>query len=385
MNARRDRALALALGGGGARAAYQGGVIAHIGKRMPDFSPPILTGVSAGSINLAFLAGSPGRFGDSSAAIRQAWLRLRTQHVFDASLPRLLWGAVRLGAAVVAGRNPLSAGFRSVVGTSPLRQILANALPSGAIQSGIDAGRFRSVGISAASYQTGRTTLFSQGWSPRAPRREFSHLRHVFDQIGVEHVMASAAIPLLFPAVKIGQQYYGDGSFRSPSPLAPAVRLGADRIFTISTRSRPPGLVPQRADSVGYPPPARILGLLLNSVFLDTLDWDTAHLERTNELVARLGPANTRNGPRHIDLFVLRPSEDIGQLAGEFERTLPSGLRRVVRGLSGRRSKTADFLSYLMFEPEYLSRLIALGERDAEANWGAIAAFLSGAGADHPG
>jgi len=195
--------------------------------------------------------------------------------------------------------------------------------------------------------------------------------------------MASAAIPLLFPAVKIGQQYYGDGSFRSAAPLGPAIQLGANRILTISARYRRSEMEARRPEVLGYPPPARILGILLNSVFLDTLDWDAATVERINDLIDQI-PEQTRRaeGLRHVDLYCQRPSKDIGMIAGFYEVRLPRALRFLVRGLGTSATRSADLLSYLLFESAYITKLIELGEHDAEQNWDKISAFLSPAAAD---
>ena len=190
--------------------------------------------------------------------------------------------------------------------------------------------------------------------------------------------MASAAIPLLFPAIKVGQQYYGDGSFRSTAPFGPAIQLGADRIFAISARYARSVPEARQPDVVGYPPAARVLGLLLNSVFLDTLDWDAANLSRINHLVDQLPVGAETRGLRHVDLHILRPSRDIGLIATEFEDRLPRALRFLVRGLGSSGSKSADLLSYLLFESAYISELIELGKHDAEEDWDAIAPFLEG-------
>ncbi len=369
--------LGFALSGGGARAAYQAGVLCHIGARQPDLRIPILTGVSAGGINLGFLASYRGNLGGATQALRRRWLSLTTEEVFRTNPGSLLKGGVRVGASLLAGGSKLGPSFRSLVDTSPLREFLERSLVTGTIQERLDAGEIEAVGLTAVSYQTGRTVLFVQG---DAPTREPAspHHRLVRAGITVDHIMASSAIPLLFPAVKIGQQYYGDGSFRSTAPLAPAIHLGADRIFTISARYRRSTLEAREPDSVGYPPPARVLGLLLNSVFLDTLDWDAAALRRINRLVDGLPPdVREQQGLRHVDLLILRPSQDIGKLAGEFEVRLPRVLRFLLRGLGTPGTRNADFLSYLLFESEYIQALIELGEADAESNWGRLEPFLT--------
>ncbi|MCG8469805.1 MAG: patatin-like phospholipase family protein [Gemmatimonadetes bacterium] len=377
-DADRRAKLAFALSGGGARAAYQTGVLCHIGRRMPDLRVPILTGVSAGGINLGFLASYRGSFREATQALRRRWLSLTTEEVFKTSPSSLVRGGLRVGASLFSGGTSIGPRFRSLVDTSPLREFVDRSVAMEGIEERLEAGELEAVGLTAISYQTGRTVLFVQGDAPVRTTPSSSHHRVVRAKLTVDHVMASAAIPLLFPAIKVGQQYYGDGSFRSTAPLGPATQLGADRIFAISARYRRSTAEARRPDSIGYPSPARVLGLLLNSVFLDTLDWDAAALRRINHLVDRLPPeARQKEGLRHIDLLIQRPSKDLGKLAAEFEVQLPRALRFLIRGLGSSNSKNADFLSYLLFESEYVRTLVELGEADAESNWDRIEPFMS--------
>ncbi len=370
--------IAFALSGGGARAAYQTGVLCHIAERLPDLRVPILTGVSAGGINLGFLASYRGSFREATRALRRRWLSLTTEEVFETNPSSLFRGGVRVGASLLTGGSSLGPRFRSLVDTSPLRAFIERSLAVGAIDERLTAGELEAVGLTALSYQTGRTVLFVQGDTPIRTTPASAHHRVVRARITVEHILASAAIPILFPAVKIGQQFYGDGSFRSTAPLGPAIQLGANRIFAISARYRRSDAEAREPDALGYPPPARVLGLLLNSVFLDTLDWDAATLRRINRLVDRCAPeVRDEQGLRHVDLLIQRPSRDIGKLAGQFEMQLPRGLRFLVRGLGSTETKSADFLSYLLFESAYIRELVELGEADAAANWDRIAPFFA--------
>ena len=373
-----ERKLAFALSGGGARAAYQTGVLCHIGARLPNLRIPLLTGVSAGAINVGFLASYRGDLGQATRALKRRWLSLTTEEVLRTNPTSLLKVGVRLGGSLLGGGIGVTQQFRSLVDTAPLREFIERNLIVGAIGKRIEAGYLDAVGLTAMSYQTGRAVLFVQGESSVRPRPASAHYRLVRTHISVDHILASASIPLVFPAVKLGQQYYGDGSFRSAAPLAPAIHMGADRIFTISARYRRSELEARRPDTTGYPPPARVLGLLLNSVFLDTLDWDAAALRRINHLIESLPPEMAeRQGLRHVDLLILRPSRDIGRLARDFEIELPPSLRFLVRGLGTPGVRNADFLSYLLFESEYIRALVQLGEADAEANWDRIEAFLT--------
>jgi NTE family protein len=199
----------------------------------------------------------------------------------------------------------------------------------------------------------------------------------VSTHLDVDHVMASAAIPLFFPAQSVEGEWYGDGSLRQGSPLAPAVYLGADRILVVSSRYGPGTRDTEETDQDGYPPAAQILGLMANSIFLDNLDADVERLERINEIVARVPDKRQwLVSERPVRLLLLRPSSDLGRLAARYEDRLPRGLRYLIRGLGNRRVASPDLLSYLMFEGEYLQELIRLGERDASHNWLRIQRFL---------
>jgi NTE family protein len=370
--------LAVLLAGGGARAAYQVGVLSHIGQRMPELDLHILTGVSAGAINTGFLAAHRGSFRSGAEGLRRKWASLTTEEVFRADPPSLARIGVQWGASLVSGGSRLAPRVHSLVDTAPLRDFLNRHVSPSGIEANLRDGQLKAIAISAVSYQTGRTVSFIAGSTPIRPSHENARHRTIRAGIGVDHIMASAAIPLLFPAVKVGQQYYGDGSFRHSAPLSPAIQLGADRILAISARFPRTFSEPRSVDGVGYPPPARIIGLLLNSAFLDTLEWDAARLERVNRLLKGLAEdAPERQGLRHIDLLVVRPSEDIGRIAAEYERRLPRLLRFLVRGLGTPRTRSADFLSYLLFESAYITRLVELGQRDAESAWPRLYPFLS--------
>lgn len=370
---------ALMLAGGGARAAYQAGVLAAIARRRPEQRPPILTGVSAGAINVGYLAAHPGNMEEATAGLVRSWRSLTTEEVIRSDPLSMLWIAARWVAALLSGGVRLAQRTRGLVDTRPLRSFLQRSMREEGIADNVRSGRLQALALSALSYQTGRTVTFVQSGRPLSPPGTGVHHRVVRARITVDHIMASAAIPLLFPAVKVGQQWYGDGSFRYTAPLAPAIHLGARRILAVSARYRQSGWEARQPEVLSYPPPARIIGLLFNSVFLDTLDWDAARLRRINRLLAEIPtPGPESAGLRHVDLLVLRPSRDLGRLAMEYEGRLPRTLRFFVRGLGSPDQRSADFVSYLLFESAYISRLVELGEVDVERDWSRIAAFLDG-------
>ena len=206
--------------------------------------------------------------------------------------------------------------------------------------------------------------------------------RSVETRLTVDHVMASAALPLFFPAIRLGDSWYGDGGIRLSAPLSPALHLGAQRILAISTSHRKTFAEADQPTSSGYPPPAQIFGQLANSVFLDVIDQDALRLERSNRFLARM-PVHEREGFRVVDLLVVRPSQDLGRLAGEHEAQLPRAFRFLTRGWGTRETSSPDLLSLLMFEPTYLRRLIEIGEADAEARFDEILALVRPHAGDH--
>lgn len=370
---------ALVLSGGGARGAYQVGVLRYIARQRPLVRFPIITGVSAGAINAAFLAGSPDTFDGAVGRLAEHWLTLTTRRVFRTDLLSLASNAVRVLSNLGSGGSPLAPAVQGLVETAPLRRFLDGLIDPDAVAANVEAGRLRALAISATAYDTGRTITYVQG-EPWLPTWERIRRRAVHDRITLDHVLASAAIPLFFPAVDIGGRFFGDGSLRQSHPLSPAIHLGADRILAISSRWRAPVPEPTDLEAGTYPPAAQILGLLLNSIFLDNLDVDAERLRRINYLLARV-PDSRRwlLSERPVRLLVLRPSSDIGRVARQYERSIPKSLRYLLRGLGTRKISSSDLVSYLMFESEYLDHLIRLGERDAERNWFKIRRFLEAA------
>ena len=366
---------ALVLSGGGARGAYQVGVLRYIARQRPNVEFPILTGVSAGAINASFLAGHSDSFEATVEALAEHWMSLCTQRVFRSDLPSLAGNVLRVLVSLGLGGSSLAPRVRGLVATDPLHRFLEKLIDTDAIASNIDAGKLRALAVTATSYGSGRTVTFVQGEPDVEPWdrvRRFS----TSTQITADHVMASAAIPLFFPACPIGGRYFGDGSLRQSHPLSPAYHLGANRILAISSRMSP-GPMKHSDEHQPYPPAAQLIGLLLNSIFLDNLDVDAERLRRINYLLTRV-PESHRwlLTEKEVKLLVLRPSSDIGRVATEYERSMPASVRYLIRGLGTRRVASSDLVSYLLFESDYLAKLISLGERDAERNWLKIRRFL---------
>jgi len=374
--------LALVLSGGGARAAYQVGVLRHLASRHPDLAPGILTGVSAGGIIALCLASREGRFRDGVAELHELWRGLRIDNVFRVDRADLASRVTQWGLRLVSGGAPGTPRIRSLVDTSPLHELLTRALVPDSdgtfpgIARNLDARRLGAVALTASSYTTGQSVTWVQSvegcgvltWE--RPQR-----KSVNGCLRVDHVMASAALPFFFPAVQIDGAWYGDGGIRLTAPLSPAIHLGARKIIAVSTRRARTRAEADQPAVNGYPPPAQVAGVLLNAIFLDLLDADALRLQQLNALLDRV-PPDGRGGLRQVDLLILRPSQDLGRLANEFEADLPRTFRFLVRGLGSRETRSNDMLSLLMFQPDYIARLIEIGERDAAARAEEIDAFL---------
>jgi NTE family protein len=372
--------LALIMGGGGARAAYQVGFLRAVARRFPDLEIPILTGVSAGAINAVHLAAHPGTFREAVDDLTQLWLSLTMDRVFQVDSRSLALNAMRWGLQLVSGGLVHPPGVRSLMETSPLRSYLGGALaarqgPIPGITEKIEAGRLRALAVSTSSYSTGLSITWVQGddqvgeWT--RPLR-----RGIRTRISLDHVMASAAIPLFFPAVRIGDEWYGDGGLRLAAPLSPALQLGGQRLLAISTRFDRMEEEAERPVIHGHPPPAQIIGSLLNSIFLDLLDQDAWRVEAMNRILSRV-PRENRGHFRVVKLLTLRPSRDLGRMAQDFEAELPGLFRFLVRGLGTRETESPDMLSFLLFEPGYLARIMEMGERDGEARMGEVEHLLA--------
>jgi NTE family protein len=348
---------------------------------MPQLELPIVVGVSAGAVNAAHLASDSGPLPDSLDRLASLWTALSPEQVFATDPWGLASGIGHWAMRLLGGGHVREHRTRGLVDTDPLRESLHSALQpdrSGAlpgIARNLDRGTLRAIALGTTNYATGQSVVWVEGKSIETwerPKR-----RSVQTRIGVEHVMASAALPLLFPAVQIGSDWYGDGGLRLTAPLSPALHLGAGKILAISTRYDRSQAEADHPATRGYPPTAQILGVIYNAIFLDLIDQDVVRLERLNRLLRQL-PEEQRDGLRVVDIMVVRPSRDLGRLASEYEMRLPAMFRWMTRGLGTRQTSSPDILSLLMFQEEYISRLIALGEEDGEARMEELAAFVNG-------
>lgn len=376
------RGLALVLSGGGARAAYQVGLLRALARNRPELDVPILTGVSAGAINAACLAAHRRDLRGSVERLSSLWSTLEVGRVFRVDSWSLAGNLLRWGTRLISGGGRLAPEVRGMVDTAPLQELLEHSLdaePDGTIagvSENIDQRALHALAILTSNYETGQTVAWVEGAGAATWERPQRRSRKT--RIAVDHIMASAALPFFFPAVRLEGMWHGDGGIRLTNPLSPAIHLGADRILAISTRAHRTEAEASRSQLRGYPPPLQIGGQLLNAVFLDALDQDALRVERFNRLLREL-PPERRHGLRVVEVEVLRPSRDLGMLAADCEPDLPRLFRHMVRGIGSRETASPDLLSLVMFQPDYCRRLMEIGEADAEDQMERILALVDGA------
>ena len=372
---------ALVLGGGGARSAYQAGVLKYLGETFPELRFPLLSGVSAGAINVGHMANSRLEPRAAADQLTSFWSTLTAEDVYrEESSLALLWSLLR-GGGSEEEEEAQAAGVRSLLDHAPLRDLLKERLSLEedeltGVQENLDRGVLEAAAIVTTNYGTSQTVTWVQGrdielWE--RPNRVSMKCR-----ITLDHVMASAALPLMFPAVRIGDFWYGDGGIRLDAPLSPAIHLGATHIVVISTRYNRSKAEADHPAVSGYPPVAQILGILMNAIFLDTLDEDAMMTERVNRLIKEL-PEQKRMGLRPINVLLLRPSVDLGKLSAQYEFRVPRPLRLFTRGFGTAETESPDYLSMLLFDHDYLERLIDIGYHDAHAQYDQMEAFFSSA------
>ena len=304
------------------------------------------------------------------------WSKLTVEQVYHIRVGGLVGSVGRwVGQRLLRARRPPTV-VRGMMDLEPLRKFLQERVNLRGIDANIAGGRLRAVSLSATCYGSGETLTFVDG-ADDVPTWVRAQRRGVKTKLTWDHVIGSASIPIFFPAIKIGDGYYGDGSVRQAAPLAPPIHMGCDRILAIGMR--PPWGVRVPAGNAEYPSAAQVMGMLFHSIFLDTLDADAERLQRLNQVIDATPPGDPSRGElRHIHLHVVRPSVDLGALARPHFHRLPPLMRSVVKSIGGEREGAADFVSYLLFDPAYTMPLMELGYDDAKEQWDEIERFLSG-------
>jgi len=369
----------LILAGGGARAAYQVGVLKAVAEMLPPDCPnpfPILSGTSAGAINATTLAIYATRFHEGVRRLVHVWQNFHVDQVFRADAPGVLANGLRWFAAMMAAglgrRNP-----HALLDRAPLRRLLYRTMPLARIQEAINAGALHALSITASGYGSGQSVSFFQGAPSLATWKRARRVGSAAN-ITLDHLMASSAIPFVFAAVKINREYFGDGSMRQMAPISSALHLGADRVLVVGVRQEDSSAA-ARVEADEYPSIAQIAGHVLNSIFLDSLEADLERLQRINKTI-RLIPAHhlRESGVtlRGVDVLVISPSEDLEKIAARHAHHLPRSIRFLLRGLGAFNRNGSNLISYLLFEKPYCRELINLGYQDAMHRREEILRFL---------
>ncbi|ABC81207.1 patatin-like phospholipase family protein [Anaeromyxobacter dehalogenans] len=374
----------LVLTGGGARAAYQVGAL----RALADIAGPgpipfgVLAGISAGAINGAVLGCGAADFAAAAERLQATWASLTPDRVFRTGALALAGVGGRWIRDLSAGGLVGKTGINYLLDPSPLRALLAGALPMGRLRRHLRTGRLRAVALSATNYHTGAGVTFFEGAPDIEPWIRSTRVG-VRARLTLDHVMASAAIPVFFPPVRIERTFYGDGCVRMICPLSPAIHLGAERIVAISVRHLRSAAETARDEVRATDdalPVSEIAGVLLNAVFLDSLDSDVERLERINRTLALIPRERLGRGElelREVPVLVLRPSLDLGKLAADEYGRFPRMLRYLLKGIGATGHAGEDLLSYLAFEPVYVHRVMDLGYADTMARRAEVEAFLS--------
>lgn len=368
---------ALVLSGGGARAAYQVGVLKAIADIMPESTRNpfgIISGTSAGAINAVALASHADNYRNAVYNIESVWKAFRPQQVYRSDPVGVFSNAMRWVASLLfASRNR-----SSLLDNEPLANLLGNMIRFDHLQQAIDDGFLRAISVTASGYSSGHSVAFFQGSPDISAWKRFQRIG-LRTHLKLEHLMASSAIPMVFPAVRINREYFGDGAVRQLAPLSPALHLGARKILVVGVsgnRSAPQ--VQRPLDD--YPSLAQISGHLMNSIFLDSLEYDVERMERINDMLTVIPPnvrAKYQSSLHPIDSLVISPSQCLDRIASKYLHVLPVSIRVFLHGIGATRSSGSSILSYLLFERRFCQELIALGYHDGMAKAAEIEAFMA--------
>ena len=371
--------IGLVMSGGGARAAYQVGVLRAIAEMLPANSPSpfqIICGTSAGAINATVLAANAANFRHGVRLLMTVWKNFHVHHVYRSDL----FGTFRNSAAWVMALLTGGIGRKtpvSLLDNSPLARLLRTHLDFGAVQRSIDRGDLYAFSITCSGYTSGQSVTFYQGVPGLEPWRRARRIG-VSMPIGVEHLLASSALPFVFPPVRINREYFGDGSMRQIAPVSPALHFGADRLFVIGV-GRQLQQQQERFRSEVFPSLAQIAGHCLNSIFLDSLEVDLERLQRINRTLGVI-PSELRKASNmslyQVDFRVLSPSVALEQIAIEYIHTLPLTIRCLLFTVGALKKSGANLVSYLLFEKEYCRALIKLGYNDTMKQRDELMQFL---------
>ncbi len=369
----------LVLTGGGARAAYQVGVVKAVRDILgnPVKNPfPILCGTSAGAINATTLAVFADNFSRGVANLLEVWENMHCHHIYRTDVAHVMRSGARWLTAMmlISRRNPVS-----LLDSAPLREMLERNLSFERIQDHIDSGALYAVSVTASGYTTGQSVSFFQGGSGLEGWERNQRIGAAVT-LKLDYLLASSALPFIFPAVKVHREYFGDGSVRQIAPISPALHLGADRVLVVGTGRQTPELA--RARSNVYPSVAQIAGHALNSIFLDGLSVDLERLERINRTLKLIPPQKLSEANlelRPVRVLFISPSQPLERIAARFVHELPRTVRFILRPTGALNRSGSNLVSYLLFEESFCRTLIDLGYQDTIGREQEVRSFFEGA------
>ena len=372
-----EKKIGLVLPGGGARAAYQVGVLKAISELIPDSNPfSIISGTSAGAINANLLASRSQSLKEAVEVLSGVWCNFKTNKVYRTEttvmLKSIFQWLLTVSSGGVLAKNP-----KSLLDNSPLRQLLEDTINLEGIKNNIDKGNLDAFAITAASYSSKKSVTFFQSEEDDIDWERFLRVG-VKTDILIDHLMASIALPLIFPAVKINNEYFGDGAMRQATPLSPAIRLGAEKLLIITTDSKSPNN--QLTDNQIYPSIGEVGGYMLDALFTGGLLSDLERLDRINQIIENSGNNSVQTSNKkmkHLDYCVISPSKDIKKIAKEHYKDVPYSIKLLMKGLGLKNREESELLSFLLFESSFTSSLIQLGFEDGMTNQSEIKAIVA--------
>ena len=372
-----EKKIGLVLPGGGARGAYQVGVLKAINEIKPDSNPfSIISGTSAGAINASLLASRSESFKEAVELLSGVWSNFRTNKVYRTDTATMLKSSFQWLLTISSGgilvKNP-----KSLLDNSPLRHLLEEAINIQDIQNNIDKGNLAAFAITAAGYSSKKSVTFFQSEQDDIDWERFLRVG-VKTDIAIDHLMASIALPLIFPAVKLNNEYFGDGAMRQATPLSPAIRLGAEKLLIITTdlKSHKNHLT----DNQIYPSIGEVGGYMLDALFTGGLLSDLERLDRINQIIENSGNNSVQTSTKkmkHLEYCVISPSKDINKIAREHYNDVPYSIKLLMKGLGLKNKSESELLSFLLFESSFASSLIDLGFEDGMKKQSEIKAILA--------
>ena len=359
----------LILPGGGARNAYQAGVLKGIADMLPDDAGnpfKVICGSSSGALNAVLLASNAYRFQEGVNRLSGIWENFEVDKVFRTDA----WSAFKSGlhwGLTFASMGLFKSQPRSVLDNAPLRELLESHIRFARIRQAIDSGALRAVSVTASGYSSGMSVAFYEGTSDLVPWKRTRRIG-LPTELTLNHLMASSAIPVLFPAVKLRNEYFGDGSMRESAPLSPALHMGANRLLIIGVRNPRPDSPPADSARVPYPSFGHVAGYIFDNLFLDSLDADIERMRRINHTISETRDKRVEfkdTALRQIDYLMISPSRDIRDIVARYVGNFPLSVRTLLMGIGALAREGRPLMSYLLFDAPYCKELMELGYQDA--------------------